>query len=604
MRMSATHGARAPAEISGRVFLKLLLLSVIIQHSYGANFDIKRWKRQSCSSRQFQCNSGQCVDQFVICDGEKNCDDGSDETSRACQNIGCPSYAYRCAYGACVNSGARCNNKQECADGSDEAGCGGSTSNSKVVCKNNQFLCKSGTCVDVFLLCDGTKDCDDGSDETQEECGTFQCPSYAFRCDYGACIDRTGLCNGVPQCADGSDEKPERCGPKPTPKPTPAPTPPPTGGCKLPPQPENGQYKLGGCSPPCQPVPGQTVDTAFLTYSCNSGFVLTGAPVLLCEGKWSAEFPTCARARCSALINPSREIECKRNEKKVDCDQPMPPGTKAMVKCGTFYTNVKEFSDFDLTCQSDGKWSRQVSSCIPKCGEPNPDGVPFVAGGTEAKYGEFPWHAGIYRMLEGSYRQVCGAAHCFWNSNVGGPFDYKEFRVAVGKFYRKWNDKDGKQEKHVQLPDIHEVILHDRFRGDTLNWANDIAVVNVKETIVMSIAVRPICVDFNKEYERLFLPGKLGIVMGWGITENQTQSETIHKATLPYVEFEVCEKEVPASFLAFLTNNKFCAGYRNGTSVCPGDSGGGYATQFRDGKWYLMGLKLVSAFNSFKTWHW
>lgn len=585
----------------GKFTFALVLIIVLIQNVQGAEFNPYRLKRQACGARQFQCDSGQCVDQFDICDGTRHCEDGSDETSKTCQNIGCPSYAYRCAYGACANANAKCNNIEDCADGSDEKGCSGSSTTSNNACKNNQFQCKSGICIDVFLLCDGTKDCDDGSDETADECSTFTCPSYAFRCDYGACIDKAGLCNGIKQCADGSDEDEKRCGKKPT-TPSPPPTPPPSAGCKLPPQPENGQYKLGGCSPPCQPVPGNTVQTAFLTYTCNTGFTLSGSQILLCEGGWAGAFPTCSRASCPALVDLSREFECKLDERKVDCDQAMAPGTKALVKCNDFYTNQKELSYFTTVCGSDGKWSQQVTSCIPKCGEPNPEGVTFVSFGTEAKYGEFPWHAGIYRLIDGSYQQVCGgsiiservivtAAHCFWNTAITGPFDFKDFKVAVGKFYRDWNNKE---ERHVQIPDIDIIVLHERFKGVITNWANDIALIRLKVSLQMNVAVRPICMDYNKENEKkLFLPGKSGIVMGWGITEKQSQSEKIHKATLPYVSFTDCEKEVPPSFLAFLTNDRFCAGYKNGTSVCPGDSGGGFATEFRDGKWYLMGLVSV-----------
>ncbi|XP_050526629.1 modular serine protease-like isoform X4 [Daktulosphaira vitifoliae] len=40
-----------------------------------------------CQSTQFQCDSGECIDSIYVCDGTADCQDGTDETEKNCENI-------------------------------------------------------------------------------------------------------------------------------------------------------------------------------------------------------------------------------------------------------------------------------------------------------------------------------------------------------------------------------------------------------------------------------------------------------------------------------------------------------------------------------------
>uniref|UniRef100_A0A1B0BH20 Uncharacterized protein n=1 Tax=Glossina palpalis gambiensis TaxID=67801 RepID=A0A1B0BH20_9MUSC len=80
--------------------------------------------------------------QFIthsICDGAKDCSDGSDEILELCVGFDCPEIAFHCGYGACINGNAKCNGIKECTDGSDEAWepCGFPR-----VCKGNEIQIK------------------------------------------------------------------------------------------------------------------------------------------------------------------------------------------------------------------------------------------------------------------------------------------------------------------------------------------------------------------------------------------------------------------------------------------------------------------------------
>lgn len=157
----------------------------------------------TCSRYEWKCaNGNQCIKSDELCDGQPDCNDGSDETAQACIGVRCPSYAFRCAYGACVDSDSECNGVKDCVDNSDELSlkCPGilESYDLKGDCNVGHFKCKvSRECITDDKVCDGKIDCNDKSDETVERCASYYCPSYGFRCGYGGCIDGTSKCGTV-----------------------------------------------------------------------------------------------------------------------------------------------------------------------------------------------------------------------------------------------------------------------------------------------------------------------------------------------------------------------------------------------------------------------
>jgi len=131
----------------------------------------------------FTCGDGDTVTYDLVCNGDSNCDDGSDEAD-------CPTVStdkFDCADGGQVSVTYRCDGSLDCNDGSDEEEC-------------PEFRCATGEVISASIKCDTRADCPDMSDET--DCGY----DPEFKCADGSVVFVRGDCNGEIDCADGSDE--------------------------------------------------------------------------------------------------------------------------------------------------------------------------------------------------------------------------------------------------------------------------------------------------------------------------------------------------------------------------------------------------------------
>ena len=97
-----------------------------------------------CTSSQFRCENDKCININYICDGDNDCGDRSNE--RTCddsasdgsvtsdereegENVeegSCTSSQFRCDNGNCINKNYICDDDNDCGDRSDERNCNGS----------------------------------------------------------------------------------------------------------------------------------------------------------------------------------------------------------------------------------------------------------------------------------------------------------------------------------------------------------------------------------------------------------------------------------------------------------------------------------------------
>ncbi|XP_037547981.1 LDL receptor repeat-containing protein egg-1-like [Nematolebias whitei] len=172
------------------------------------------------------CEDGtECVLYSHVCDGEKDCKDGSDEAgcemtrstndssankSSVKAQAACHSPSVLCPSAQiCISPSQFCNEIKDCPDGFDEKSC------LKSCPSKTDFHCKDHrNCVPKSLVCDGVSHCHDGSDEV--DCPNA--PQRNVKCRFGsrlcrdgaACVPLSHVCDGERDCQDGSDE--EGCG--------------------------------------------------------------------------------------------------------------------------------------------------------------------------------------------------------------------------------------------------------------------------------------------------------------------------------------------------------------------------------------------------------
>lgn len=142
-----------------------------------------------------------------------------------------------------------------------------------------------------------------------------------------------------------------------------------------------------------------------------------------------------------------------------------------------------------------------------------------------------------------------------------------------------------------------EIYLHENWNPETARYDSDLALLEFEPaSISFNRFVQPICL-WDSEKEPAVTEG---VVTGWGRSEDETKDhENIPKQVKALIQSnEDCFfTEGQAEHLHVSSNRTFCAGLRNGSGICEGDSGGGLFIKV-DGVSYLKGIVSSSPVNA------
>ncbi|EDS36580.1 proclotting enzyme [Culex quinquefasciatus] len=221
-----------------------------------------------------------------------------------------------------------------------------------------------------------------------------------------------------------------------------------------------------------------------------------------------------------------------------------------------------------------------------QCGIPKHANTLLIVNGVDAKISDWPWHAAIRLHLAGggepeyvcggtliSERFVVTAAHCTLDPD--NPNKAPRMSVQLGV-----NAVGSPEGKTFNVEKVHR---HAGFSLEELR--DDIALLELESPVEFTDFILPACLSKRTE----LAPGKLGAVVGWGVTENDIPSTKLKLAKLPVIDELECKRKEPELYGRVLTERVFCAGYVNGTTACNGDSGGGIVFE-RGDAWYLGGV--------------
>ncbi|KAK6627548.1 hypothetical protein RUM44_010026 [Polyplax serrata] len=136
------------------------------------------------------------------------------------------------------------------------------------------------------------------------------------------------------------------------------------------------------------------------TYTCQSGFILFGTPVLSCGlgGDWSGKAPTCKFIDCGAPPNIDN-------------------GHYRLVNDSTTFGSVVEYSCSDdywlegqkrQICTREGKWSSDAPSCeLITCDEPEVPSGSYVVGYDFNIHSNIEYHCETGHILKGEPNHQC-----------------------------------------------------------------------------------------------------------------------------------------------------------------------------------------------------
>ncbi|CAH0713669.1 unnamed protein product, partial [Brenthis ino] len=227
--------------------------------------------------------------------------------------------------------------------------------------------------------------------------------------------------------------------------------------------------------------------------------------------------------------------------------------------------------------------SNSIECGINSSNEP----VALVYKGYSYERGEWPWLVALYKSQFSSLSYICAgtlisdrhvvsAAHCIRRKTE---LKLSNIVIKAGVYnLDDWTD--------ISVSKVLGAAIHEGYNTSTLE--NDILVLTLDRTVPFGEFIRPACL-WSGDTDLSRIVGTSGVVAGWGASEFGTggMGEPL-MVRMPIVSTTTCRAS-KAEFHRITSSNTLCAGDRNGSGPCLGDSGGGLYI-LDNGRWRLRGV--------------
>ncbi|VVC24912.1 Peptidase S1, PA clan,Serine proteases, trypsin family, histidine active site,Serine proteases, trypsin [Cinara cedri] len=225
--------------------------------------------------------------------------------------------------------------------------------------------------------------------------------------------------------------------------------------------------------------------------------------------------------------------------------------------------------------------------------------------GVEVKFSTAPWNVGVYiRDASNKYVMICGgtlvapnlvisAAQFFWEKESSNKIirDTQNYKIAVGKYKRNYSIMDN---EFTQIINVELIYLEENYDGQFRYYANDIAIIKLKNNVILSDAVMPVCIDWTGK--RTIPNGTKGKIVGWGM-DNLVPSPVLLELSLPYTDRTSCHNlnKANTKLQKYVPSDKFCGiigpEFRGGEA---GFGGAGLTFENENGLYFLVGVVSIT----------
>ncbi|XP_076641281.1 proclotting enzyme [Halictus rubicundus] len=236
-----------------------------------------------------------------------------------------------------------------------------------------------------------------------------------------------------------------------------------------------------------------------------------------------------------------------------------------------------------------------------QCGLSNSSTINYlIAGGAKTSPGQYPWLAAIFLDLVPRYEFHCAgslvtkthvitAAHCFRYKNTSLPMG--AMVVSLGR-YKLFNfDEAGSVNREVAGYTVHPDYSSESLKATA---DADLGIIILRGTVEYTATIKPICI-WSGPTSLDYVVHRLGTVVGWGRDEyGNVYVDEPRMIRAPIVSQETCVFS-KYEFAVVGSNRTFCAGTKNGTGPCNGDSGSGFILyDLNLDRYFLRGIVSLS----------